>query len=116
MKIVIDGELTRAILEFRKARDWEQFHSLRTLSTSIVIEAAELAELTQWTSDQDLDARSHEVRDRMQDEVADLFILLSYLVHDQKIDVDQAVRRKLKVNEAKYPVESFRGTSRKYNE
>lgn len=116
MSIVIDEELTRKILDFRHARDWEQFHSLRTLSTSLMVEAGELAELTQWTADTELADRAEEVRGRIEEEVADLLILLSYLVHDQAIDVDQAVRRKLRVNGGKYPVSRFRGTSRKYNE
>lgn len=116
MTIVIDHDLTKAILDFRAARDWEQFHTLRTLSSSLVIEAAELAELTQWTSDKHLEARASEIRPRLEDEVADLCILLTYLVHDQKIDLVAAVRRKLETNDKKYPVEQFRGTARKYNE
>lgn len=116
MSIEIDDELTGAILAFRAARDWEQFHTLRTLSTALVIEAAELAELTQWTPDAELDHRAGEVRERLEDEVADLFILMTYLVHDQRIDVKSAIRRKLAANGAKYPIDLFKGSSRKYNE
>lgn len=116
MSIVIDQQLTREILEFRKARDWEQFHTLRTLSNSLVIEAAELSELTQWTADANLEQRVSEVRTRLEEEVSDLLILMTYLVHDQGIDVVAAIRNKLQVNGRKYPVEKFKGTSRKYNE
>lgn len=116
MSIVIDQQLTREILDFRKARDWEQFHTLRTLSNSLVIEAAELSELTQWTADADLEQRASEIRTRLEEEVSDLLILMTYLVHDQGIDVAAAIRNKLKVNDRKYPVEKFKGTSRKYNE
>lgn len=35
---------------------------------------------------------------------------------DQSIDVSAAIRRKLQINDRKYPVEKFKGTSRKYNE
>lgn len=116
MSIVIDPQLTQEILDFRAARDWEQFHTLRTLSSSLVIEAAELAELTRWTPDADLDRRVGEVRERMAEEVSDLLILMTYLVHDQGIDVASAIRQKLQVNDRKYPVEKFKGSSRKYNE
>jgi len=116
MSIVIDQQLTREILDFRMARDWEQFHTLRTLSSSLVIEAAELAELTRWTPDADLEQRAREVRERLAEEVSDLLILMTYLVHDQGIDVASAIREKLQVNERKYPVEKFKGSSRKYNE
>lgn len=116
MSIIIDSELEQALLDFRANRDWEQFHTLRTLSTSLVVEAGELAELTQWTPDADLQCRAAEVRSRLEDEVADILILLTYLIHDQCIDVPQVVRNKLKKNDQKYPVEQFKGTSRKYNE
>jgi NTP pyrophosphatase (non-canonical NTP hydrolase) len=116
MSIVIDQQLTQEILDFRTARDWEQFHTLRTLSSSLVIEAAELAELTRWTPDVALEHRTGEIRERLQEEVSDLLILMTYLVHDQGIDVASAIRQKLQLNGRKYPVDKFKGSSRKYNE
>jgi len=113
---ILSRELERAVLDFRTARDWKQFHTLRTLSTALAVEAAELAEITQWTADVDLEKRAAEARPRIEEEVADLCILLTYLVHDLHIDVDDIVRRKLAANDAKYPVERFKGTSRKYDE
>ena len=44
---MLSQDLVRQILQFRDERDWKQFHNLRTLSTSIVLEAAELAEHAQ---------------------------------------------------------------------
>ena len=116
MSILSDAHLTQAVLDFRSARDWEQFHTLRTLSTALAVEASELAEITQWTSDVDLPQRSIEARAKVEEEVADICILLTYLVHDLDIDVDDVVRRKLASNGAKYPIERFKGTSRKYDE
>ncbi len=116
MSILKDPSLKQSVLDFRSARDWEQFHTLRTLSTALLVEAAELAEITQWTQDSDLITRSVEARGKIEDEVADLCIVLTYLVHDLAIDVDDVVRRKLEANGAKYPVDNFKGSSRKYNE
>lgn len=116
MSILSDKVLEQAVLDFRSARDWEQFHTLRTLSTALAVEAAELSEITQWTADADLEKRSIEARSRVEEEVADLCILLTYLVHDMHIDVNDVVRRKLAANGAKYPVDRFKGTSRKYDE
>ena len=36
------ANLRRRVAEFIAARDWEQFHTLKNLSASIAIEAAEL--------------------------------------------------------------------------
>jgi NTP pyrophosphatase (non-canonical NTP hydrolase) len=105
-----------AVLEFRAARDWEQFHTVRTLAAALTVEAAELLEIVQWTRDAELAARVAERRAAIEAELADVAILLSYLVHDLGVDLDAAVRAKLVQNAAKYPVERARGSSRKYDE
>lgn len=113
---MIKDELLQAILAFRAERDWAQFHTLRTLSTSIVLEAAELAEVTQWTRDEEIAEIVESKRQLIEQEVADIAILLSYLVHDLGIDLDQAVRDKLALNTAKYPIHRSKGHARKYDE
>jgi NTP pyrophosphatase (non-canonical NTP hydrolase) len=116
MSILSDPLLRQAVLDFRSARDWEQFHTLRTLSTALAVEAAELAEITQWTPDTDLERRVIEARDKIEEEVADLCILLTSLTNYLNIDVDKIVRKKLRSNGAKYPIDQFRGSYRKYDE
>lgn len=112
---MLDAELRARLLAFRKERDWKQFHNFRTLSTSIVLEAAELAELSQWTPDVELDALVFAQRERIEEELADLAILMTYLLEDLDIDLREAVARKLQLNAAKYPVARSRGTSLKYD-
>lgn len=113
---MINDALLQEILAFRKERDWEQFHNLRTLSTSIVLEAAELAEITQWTRDAEVSAIVEEKRERIEEEIADIAILLSYLVHDLGIDLEEIVRKKVALNARKYPVAQAKGNARKYDE
>ena len=45
--------LRKAILDFRDARDWKQFHNPKDLATAISIEAWELQELFLWKSQED---------------------------------------------------------------
>lgn len=113
---MLTPELRQRLLEFRKERDWGQFHNLRTLSTSIVLEAAELAEHTQWARDADLEEVVNRRKPRIEQEIADIVILLTYLVTDLDIDVEKAVAEKLQLNAQKYPVERAKGSSRKYDE
>ena len=105
-----------SILEFRRARDWEQFHSARNLAAAISVEAAELLESFIWASDGQVQeiVRSHHAA--ITDEIADIAILLTYLAHDLSIDIDVAVRKKIQVNAEKYPVEKARGSNKKYSE
>jgi NTP pyrophosphatase (non-canonical NTP hydrolase) len=114
--MMISEQLRKELLAFRSEREWAQFHNLRTLSTSIVLEAAELAEITQWARDADIGRIEHDQLGRIEHEVADIAILLTYLAHDCGIDIETAVRRKLRINAEKYPVERSRGTSKKYTE
>jgi NTP pyrophosphatase (non-canonical NTP hydrolase) len=116
MSIIESPELKKAVLEFRSVRDWDRFHTLRTLSVALAVEAAELAEITQWTPDSELAQRSVEMRDKIEEEIADICILLTYFVNDLGIDIDDAVKKKLVANGAKYPVDRFKGSFRKYNE
>lgn len=113
---MISDVLLEQLLAFRRDRDWEQFHNLRTLSTSIVVEAAELAEITQWVADKDVAATAIEKRQRIEEEVADVTILLAYLIHDLEIDLESVVRQKLTKNAEKYPVARSKGSARKYDE
>ena len=55
-------------------------------------------------------------RERIEDEIADVVILLSYLCHDLGLDVNAAVLAKLKKNEAKYPIDKSCGNAKKYDE
>mgnify|MGYP003381907126 FL=1 len=112
---MLSDQLLQDLLAFRKERDWEQFHNLRTLSTSIALEAAELMEHTQWATDADLPAIAAERHEAIAEEIADVAILLTYLAHDLDVDMEEAVRRKLVKNGAKYPVEKARGVATKWD-
>ncbi|MBL8225370.1 MAG: nucleotide pyrophosphohydrolase [Chromatiales bacterium] len=113
---MLSNDTRQAILAFRAERDWAQFHTVRTLASALVVEAAELLEIVQWTADDGLASRVAERRAEVEAEVADVAILLAYLVNDLGLDLDAVVRAKLARNAAKYPVEQARGTSRKYTE
>ena len=114
---MLNEQVLAAVLEFRRRRDWEQFHKPKELAAAVAVEASELLEVFQWKSHDEV-ARLLEspARVRVEDEIADVVILLSYLCHDLGLDVNAAVLAKLKKNEAKYPVEKSYGNARKYDE
>jgi NTP pyrophosphatase (non-canonical NTP hydrolase) len=110
--------LTVTLREFRDARDWKQFHTLRNLITSLNLEAAELLELTQWKSDAEVealpaDAVSHQA---LSDECADILLYLLLIADTASIDLAEAARDKLLKNTQKYPVEKAFGSCAKYTE
>jgi len=110
--------LTAAILEFRDARDWRQFHSLRSLIVSLNLEAAELLELTQWKSDAEIEALPAEPasREALRDECADVLLYLLLIADAAGIDLAAAARAKLAKNAEKYPVDKAFGSRAKYSD
>ena len=110
--------LTAALLKFRDARDWRQFHSLRNLITSLNLEAAELLELTQWKSDAEVAALPSEPKaaEALRDECADILLYLLLIANTAGIDLAEAARAKLAKNAEKYPVEKAFGSRAKYSE
>ncbi|MCX8145570.1 MAG: nucleotide pyrophosphohydrolase [Azovibrio sp.] len=109
-------DLTQAVLAFRDARDWAQFHGLRHLIVSLNLEAAELLELTQWQSDAEIESlcRAPAGREALADECADVLAYLLLLAERAGIDLGQALRQKLVKNALKYPVEKSLGRRDKY--
>ena len=112
---MLSKKLVSTLLEFRRARDWEQFHSARNLAAAISVEAAELLESFNWASDKQVAEIVEDCRASITDEMADIAILLTYLAHDISVDIDAAVKNKIKANATKYPVEKARGSNKKYS-
>lgn len=111
-------ELTSRLVSFRDERDWRQFHTLKNLLLSLSLEAAELLELAQWLTDQELEERLDDpgVQARLREECADIFLYLLLIAERAGFDLAQAGSVKIERNAAKYPVDKARGTAKKYTE
>jgi NTP pyrophosphatase (non-canonical NTP hydrolase) len=109
------GEMTKQVLAFRDARDWKQFHGMKDMALSLVLEAAEVLELTQWKEGKALEASLRRRKGALADELADVLYWLLLIAHDTGVDLPSAFRRKMRKNAAKYPVRLARGSSRKYS-
>lgn len=108
-------ELRDALRAFAAERDWDQFHSPRNLAAALAVEAAELLEPFQWLTDEQSRALSAEARAAVEQEMADVLLYLVRLADKLGVDLEQAARAKIALNAEKYPVESARGSSRKYD-
>lgn len=105
-----------ALLEFRHARNWEQFHTPKNLAAAISVEAAELLEKFIWATDDQVRRVVQDHRASIAEEIADIAILLTYLANDLAIDIDAAAAAKIRDNAKKYPVEKSRGNNKKYSD
>ncbi len=104
------------LLEFRRERDWKQFHRPKDLAISIVLEAAELLEEFQWKNDEEIKQYLQEDGlSRVGEELADIAIYIALMSNDLGIDLLEEMEKKITKNEAKYPVEKSKGSSKKYD-
>lgn len=101
------------VLKFRDDRDWKQFHNPKDLAISISLEAAELLEIFQWSAE---DIYCEKKLDRMEEELADIVIYCTLMADVCGLDLDEIVLKKLRKNNAKYPVEKALGNKAKYTE
>lgn len=112
------AETTAAIVAFRDERDWAQFHTPRNLAAALAIEAAELQEAMLWKTDSEVTTQLSDAKGREQvvAELGDVLIFSLLLCKTIGIDPIPAIRDKLLVNAAKYPVHLAKGSAAKYTE
>lgn len=99
---------------FVAAREWDQFHNPKNLVMAVAGEAAELMEHFQWLTHEESAHLPAETLAEVEQEVADVLLLLLRFCDKVGIDPIAASERKLRLNEDKYPVEKSRGRSTKY--
>lgn len=102
--------LRARVAGFVRERDWEKYHRPANLAKAISVEAAELLELFQWRSDSE--PVDPALKERVEDELADVVIYCLSAANAMGIDVSEAVLRKVEKNEARYPAKEWRGRAR----
>lgn len=106
-------KLQSKIIGFRDKRNWKQFHKIKDLLLGLNIEASELSELFLWKDNKDINSIE---KHKIEEEIADVFIFLTYICDHFDIDLKQAVIKKIEHNDKKYPVKKSYNSNKKYNE
>jgi len=115
--IDVDGA-AQALRNFAQEREWQQFHSPKNLVMALSGEVGELTEIFQWMTEADSHnaASGPKTANAVRDEIADVALYLIRLADVLGVDLNAAIASKLASNAAKYPVETSRGVSTKYNQ
>ncbi|XP_034044254.1 glutamyl-tRNA(Gln) amidotransferase subunit B, mitochondrial [Thalassophryne amazonica] len=111
-------DIRRMQAEFTDERDWNQFHKPRNLLLALVGEVGEVAELFQWRGEvaEGLPDWTEGEREQLAHELSDVLIYLVELAEKCRVDLPQAVLRKMALNRLKYPVSKVHGSAKKYTE
>lgn len=109
-------EITHRIVSFRDARDWKQFHGLKDIALSMMLEAGEVGEIFQFKKDSEVAEKLDDLKERIGEELSDVLYWTLLMAHDSGVNLEEAFERKMARNEAKYPLDKARGNNRKYTE
>jgi len=111
-------ELRNEVIRFRDERNWRQFHDPKNLSIGLSVECAELEELFLWKNEEEVRQflNGEKGRSRVGEELADIFVFLLYLSEACGVDLSDEVKKKIRINEQKYPVEKSYDSHTKYDE
>jgi len=103
--------------KFAAERDWVQFHNPKNLVMALAAETGELLEIFQWLNEEQSCevVRSGDDMEAVCQEMADIFIYLLRLADTLNVDVEEEVRKKIAINERKYPVSLSKGNATKYS-
>ena len=109
-------KLIQEIREFAGKRDWQQFHTPKNLAMALSVEASEIVEIFQWlTGEQSRKLSPERVAD-LEEEIGDVMIYLTCLADKFDMNPLEAARKKMLINEKRYPVHLSRGSAKKYDE
>ena len=108
-------EVKNRIRDFSDERDWGQFHSPKNLTMALAGEAGELIEHFQWLTEKQSKELDAEKIKEVSEEIADIQIYLIQLADKLNIDIEEAVNKKIKVNQLKYPQDKAKGSAEKYH-
>ena len=103
----------QSLIQFRDARNWQQFHNTKDLALALSIEAAELNELFLWKTTEEAEKVD---KVKLREELADVFAFALLIAEKHGLDVEEIVLEKVKKNGEKYPVHKAKNTAKKYNQ
>ena len=110
-------KLKLMVQNFCEERDWNQFHGPKDLAIGLSTEANELLEIFRFKSQKDIEnIMNGEKRTHVEEELADVFYFVLRFAQMNGIDLENALIDKLGKSGAKYPVDKFKGSNKKYNE
>jgi len=103
--------LKTLVKNFIVKRDWVKYHNPKDLAEAICIEAAELLEIFQWATVEEVSSWKN-IPSKMtsiKDELADVLIYCLSMSNALDIDISEIVSEKLSKNEVKYPANKYFG-------
>jgi NTP pyrophosphatase (non-canonical NTP hydrolase) len=105
------SDLAVTLRAFARARDWEQYHTPKNLAMALAGETGELLACFQWLTP---DEAARIMQDpgaaaEVESELADVLQYLIRLADILGIELAEAVRKKVRLNESRFPPNAAAG-------
>ena len=110
------SDLEKKLQQFVDERDWAKFHSPKNLAMAMIVEAAELVEHFQWSTEEESAVLSKDKLEQVGHELADTFVYLLRIAQVLNINLIEVTHNKIMLNALKYPVDKARGKNNKYTD
>src|SRR5579872_628967 len=95
--------LKNSVKKFTEDREWQQFHSPKNLSMALASEVAEVMDLFLWCDNAASYAELERQRQDVEDEIADVAIIVLAFCVRHNIDLSAAITQKQTKQALKYP-------------
>ena len=98
-------ELTGLLWAFAQARNWQQYHTPKNLAMALAGETGELTACFQWLTPTESAHIMHDphAAASIESELADVLQYLIRLADVLDVDLAEAVRKKMRLNEKRFP-------------
>ena len=105
------------VQKFCLDRNWDQFHTPKELAIGIATEAGELLQHFRFKSDDESrDIFNTKKGVKIKEELSDVFYFILRFAQLNNIDLADELEKKIAKSAAKYPVEKFKNSNKKYDE
>lgn len=103
---------------FCEERNWDRFHNPKDLAIGMATESSELLQIFRFKTPEEcsLMLSDPDHRQRISDELVDVFYIVLRFSQMNGIDLYEALERKIGKNGEKYPVSLARDSNKKYDE
>jgi NTP pyrophosphatase (non-canonical NTP hydrolase) len=112
------AQLKDVVKKYCEERDWDQYHNPKDLAIAIITEASEILEHFRFKSGEQMAAmiRDNRKKEEISEEMVDTFYFILRMAQMYDIDLASAFERKMEKNRIRYPIESAKGSNKKYDE
>jgi NTP pyrophosphatase (non-canonical NTP hydrolase) len=98
----------KEVNKFIQERNWQEYHTPKNLVNALSVEIAELLEIFLFKEYSTNDILNDvNLKERISDEIADVFIYMISLINSLKIDLSYSFQNKMNKNRQKYSLKEF---------